>query len=180
MKDKFYIKTGIEFNEYYNKTYKKLVNWIYFSIRDNNIAEDIVADAFINILKYIDNFDVTKSSLNTYVYTITKNEMWKYIKYRNSFVSYEVMGEPVYVEDENDEDDIQMKYNLLMNCFSNLPKKYEDILRARVLNGWNYDLISEKFNLPLSSVKNRIKKARQLLIKNYNSKIKLKKLNEIY
>ena len=73
----------------------------------------------------------------------------------------------------------QKDYNIMLECINDLPNKFKEVITARELQGWDYELIAEKHNISLQLVKNRIKKGREILIKKYNHK-KLKKLNEIY
>ena len=59
--------------EIYEQFRPKVFSYLYYKINDYYEAEDITEDVFLKVFKRLDTFDETKSSLNTWIFNITKN-----------------------------------------------------------------------------------------------------------
>ena len=65
---------------------------------------------------------------------------------------------------------IQERYETAIAEINNLKEIYKDILVDRLLNKMKYHDISEKYNLPLQTVKNRIRRGKYLVAKSVDEK----------
>lgn len=178
----FFEKTGIKFSDYYIKMNPKFISWSCIYTKKD--VTGIINDGFMQALEYIHSFDSEKGKINTWVFTIIKhlifyserstvrkisffyedlktyeNENYKFV----DNITYESEDYKIEYDEE-----IQKKYKIIISLISNLPEIYKEVIILREIEGHNYDDISSILNLNLSVVKNRIKKGRIILKRNYN------------
>jgi RNA polymerase sigma-70 factor (ECF subfamily) len=178
MKDKqkiFETKTGLKFDQYYLQTIKKLDYWLTQFNRNKNDRDEIISDTFINVLMYIDGYD-PQYNINTWVYHIAKNisvRKTNLKKRRNEFFYQQDDGVELQIpyfennEQEKFNEDVS-KCILIKDLIEELPEIYRTCMRMRHVQGMDYASIKEELNLNLSTVKNRIKKGRELIKRKYN------------
>ncbi len=63
------------FNEFYDEYYKKVYNFVYFKTGDAFIAEDLTSVILEKALFSLKKFDESKSSLNSWIFTIARNSI---------------------------------------------------------------------------------------------------------
>ena len=85
----------------YNDYYGKVMGYIMARVRRRAEAEDIASDVFEKIVRKIDDFDETKASVSTWVFTITRNTLIDH--YRRTKPSEE-LDENLAEDGELDED----------------------------------------------------------------------------
>ncbi len=64
----------------YIEYYSKVLGYVSNRVHNRNDAEDIAANVFLKVYKNISSFDSEKSSLSTWIYTITRNTLIDYFK----------------------------------------------------------------------------------------------------
>lgn len=188
----FLDKTGITFDDWYKKMYKVYSRACYkIMLNQQHNIHDIVTEGMLITLKYINGYDSTKANINTYGWTIIKNNIYK--NYLNTKKKNEFFYQD-YDSDENNnnkysfqivydsgdyekdcEEEIQNNYKIMISCISKLPKKYAEIITARELRGLDYQEIADEYHIGLSKVKNYIRVGRELLIKKYTAHKTIKK-----
>lgn len=179
-------KTGITFDEWYKKMYNVYSRACYkMMLNQQHNIHDIVTEGMLLTLKYINGYNPIKANVNTYGWTIIKNNIYKnYLntKKKNEFFyqdydsdenknnpySFQIVYDSGEYEKEREEE-IQNNYNIMISCISELPKKYAEIITARELRGLDYQEIADEYNMGLSKVKNHIRVGRELLIKKYTA-----------
>lgn len=188
----FFDKTGITFDEWYKKMYKVYSRACYkIMLNQQHNIHDIVTEGMLTTLKYINGYDSTKAIINTYGWTIIKNNIYKnYLttKKKNEFFyqdydsdennnnkySFQIVYDSGDYEKDREEE-IQNNYKIMLSCISKLPKKYAEIITARELRGLDYQEIADEYHMGLSKVKNYIRVGRELLIKKYTAYKTIKK-----
>ena len=66
-----------------------------------------------------------------------------------------------YLEEDNA---LQEKYKKTLDAMQNLKEMYRDILVDRMINNMKYDQLAIKYNLPLQTIKNRIRRGKALIV----------------
>ena len=193
MEDKykiFYDKVGETYEDWYQKMYKTY-SWAAYKYVKQDDVHDIVTESMINVIKYIYSYDPTRSKISTWGWKIVHNTIirkYQIKKFKNEFYyqdydidgnkydsySFQIPWDSGEYEKEREEE-IQKNYKIMISCISKIPKMYSEILIAREIRGLDYQEIADEFNLNLSTTKNRIKKARVLLIKKYTAYKTIKK-----
>ena len=135
----------------YRDYYEKVFGYILSKINNQFDAEDITSDVFVKVYAKLDTFDETKSSLSTWIYTITKNTLTDY--YRTRRVLAEV---PETLEDDSSvEDEICNAEMLerLANALEKLDKRERDIIILHFYSGKTLRAISEQLGISYAYVK---------------------------
>lgn len=182
--EKFKTKTGINFSNFYQSNFNKL---IYFNNKicwDYQLSQDVASDTFMHILNMIDSYDPTKSSSKTYLYTISqnllfqrKNKLKNQISIDSPFTNqssgYTVTTFKDYLADNSSEIPYNISYEMATNAKADiirkhipkLPDTYRIVIEKRELENMSYQKIADELNLNLSTLKSRIKGGRTLLRK---------------
>ena len=142
---------------------KKVMGYIRARIRSFADAEDLCEDVFEKIQRKLGDFDESKASLNTWVFTITRNTVIDY--FRRSKPSEEL--------DENLSDDSEVDENLLQNesleelaaALRRMPEELRDLIVLRYYDNRPLTEVAEMMGLSYGAVKLRHQKALGLLRK---------------
>ncbi|MGN0597029.1 MAG: RNA polymerase sigma factor [Ruminiclostridium sp.] len=67
-------------NEIYEQYSKKIMGYIRSRITSQSIAEDLHSEVFLKICSKLKDFDETKASVSTWVFTITRNTIIDYFR----------------------------------------------------------------------------------------------------
>lgn len=169
----FNLKTGKNFNEFYDKYRPKLVWHLMRMCNDTVEAEEIADEAFLKSLDELEKYDPEKAQYSTWLFTIAKRLMFHRIKQNKRFESLEedhdgatiadfLVAEP-YENTVRKEEIIKMKTDMIKSKIPELPIKYARVLTMREIDGLTYQDISEYLDLNLSTVKSQIRQGRILL-----------------
>jgi RNA polymerase sigma factor (sigma-70 family) len=183
-------KSHQSFTKLYKKLAPSLKNYIRGIVKDGDVTEDLLANTFAKIYTKIDQYD-PQWQASTWSYTIAHRECLRWIKKeRNPRVSLSYFNENG-ADAVSDEDGVAMsntntskievenykteeqflaedtelvdQYNHAIDSIQNLKPMYREILADNLVNGMKYREIAEKYNLPLQTIKNRIRRAKQLV-----------------
>jgi len=183
-------KSHQSFTKLYKKLAPSLKNYIRGIVKDGDVTEDLLANTFAKIYTKIDQYD-PQWQASTWSYTIAHRECLRWIKKeRNPRVSLSYFNEngsdvisdddtnvmsnsntsKIEVENHKTEEQFLEEDNLLTNQYDyavdsiqNLKPMYRDILTDNLINGLKYREIADKYELPLQTIKNRIRRAKQLV-----------------
>ena len=139
----------------------KVMGYIRARIRSSAEAEDLHSEVFEKILKKIEEFDPSKASLNTWIFTITRNTVID--SFRRKRPSEEL--------DENISDDTEVDEELLQTeslselaaALRSMPQQLTDIIVLRYYDGKPLTEIAEIMGLSYGAVKLRHQNALALL-----------------
>jgi len=181
---RFTLKTGLNFNLYYEKFYPKLV-WHMkgFKITDLD-AEDLANQAFMKTLDKIETYD-PQWEFSTWLFKIATNMALQYKKKQQRDV-YVTMEEPTedewtplhshiqhkLIDDSIDNSEyearVAAKYKAALREIMNLPEKYRQCIELCDIQGKSYNEIMDLTGYALHTVKNRIFHGRSILGKELN------------
>ena len=182
-----FIKTKSEkdYNALYKRVKPGLKNYIANVVKDTEATDDILTNTLTKMWTKIDQYD-TSYQITTWLYRIAFNECLGWIRQRNSKYSIDAMKEygieisdqfahtsakDLLVEREfksetdwyEEDNDLQMRYELALSNINNLKPMYREIIEDRLLNHMKYEDIAKKHNLPLQTIKNRIRRGKALI-----------------
>ena len=131
----------------------KVMGYIRARVRSSADAEDLHSEVFEKILRKIEGFDPSKASLNTWIFTIT----------RNTVIDHFRRARPGEELDENLSDNIELDEDLLNSetlgelaaALRKLPQQLMDIIVLRYYDGKPLTEIAEMMNLSYGAVKLR-------------------------
>lgn len=139
--------------EHYGDT---LYGVAYKVVKDDDLAQDILQESFIKIWKKADTYDPSKAKLFTWLFRITRNTSIDKLRSINNKMDKEVQI------------DVSDVYNVgvegirpdLLDMQDNLEKielKYQIVLEALFFQGMTQQEASEELDIPLGTIKSRLK-----------------------
>ena len=128
-------------------------------VNDEGLATDVLQDAFVKVWKKSRNYDSSKGRLFTWVLSIVRNQAIDAL--RKSGRRNEIQGDMADVSISNEPSsnvghDVKMDVDTVL---SGLEKEKRDLIEHSYILGFSHPDIAEKFNLPLGTVKTRIRNA---------------------
>ena len=178
-------KSEKDYNALYQRVKPGLRNYISNVVKDVNATEDVLTNTLTKMWTKIDQYNPSYQ-ITTWLYRIAFNECLGWIRQRNSKYSIETMKEygieisdqyahtsarDLLIENETktesdwyEEDDyLQARYELALANIESLKPMYKEIIEYRLLNNMKYEDIAAKHNLPLQTIKNRIRRGKSII-----------------
>ena len=130
-------------------------------IKKEELAEEILQDVFLKIWDRIDSYDATKGKLFTWMLNIARNQAID--KTRSKEFSKGKKTEDIenFVSkvDKNDYTELSVESIGLSELLKQLPEDQRFVIDQHYLKGYTQAEVSEEFNLPLGTVKTRMRLA---------------------
>jgi RNA polymerase sigma-70 factor (ECF subfamily) len=178
-------KSEKDYEALYNRVKPGLRTYIFNVVKENEATDDILTNTLTKMWTKIDQFD-PQYQITTWLYRIAFNECLGWIRQRNKKRSIDAMKdyginterylsktsardllvEMEYKSEQDwiDEDNyIMNQYETVLKNIDSLKPMYKGILEDRLLNNMKYEDISEKYNLPLQTIKNRIRRGKAII-----------------
>ena len=125
-------------------------------VRDEEMAQDVLQESFVKIWKKSDSYDSSKAKLFTWLFRITRNTAIDKLRSTNTKTDKEIQM------------DVSDVYNLgiesirpeFLDVRENLEKiepKYQIVLEALFFQGMTQQEASEELDIPLGTIKSRLK-----------------------
>ncbi|MEL6976228.1 MAG: sigma-70 family RNA polymerase sigma factor [Bacteroidota bacterium] len=139
--------------EHYGDT---LYGVAYKVVKDEDLAQDILQESFVKIWKKADSYDATKAKLFTWLFRITRN------------TAIDKLRSITNKSDKEVQIDVSDVYNVgvaglnpdFLDVKENLGKielKYQIVLEALFFQGMTQQEASEELDIPLGTIKSRLK-----------------------
>jgi|TARA_R110002074_G_scaffold21696_2_gene67137 RNA polymerase sigma-70 factor (ECF subfamily) len=178
-------KSEKDYEALYNRLKPGLRSYIFNVVKDNEATDDILTNTLTKMWTKIEQFD-PKYQITTWLYRIAFNECLGWIRQRNKKRSLDAMKdfginterylsktsakdlliEMEYKSEQDwiDEDDaIMNQYESVLHNINSLKPMYKGILEDRLLNNMKYEDIADKYELPLQTIKNRIRRGKAII-----------------
>jgi|TARA_B110000908_G_scaffold133710_1_gene157768 RNA polymerase sigma-70 factor (ECF subfamily) len=178
-------KSEKDYEALYNRVKPGLRSYIYNVVKENEATDDILTNTLTKMWTKIEQFD-PQYQITTWLYRIAFNECLGWIRQRNKKKSLDAMKdfginterylakssakelliEMEYKSEQDwiDEDDaIMNQYESVLHNINNLKPMYKGILEDRLLNNMKYEDIATKYELPLQTIKNRIRRGKVII-----------------
>lgn len=130
-------------------------------ITNEDVAEELLQDAFLRIWNRIDNYDATKGRLFTWMLNIARNLAID--KTRSKEISKERKTDDidnlVNRIDRKEQTEQSVEAIGLKEVLVRLPQEQKFVVEYLYLNGYTQSELAEEFNIPLGTVKTRLRLA---------------------
>ncbi|MDO5331886.1 MAG: RNA polymerase sigma factor [Bacillota bacterium] len=137
--------TDIQKEQIYRDYHHKIYNYIYSKVQNVQDAEDMSEDVVLKVFERFDSFDKNKSSLSTWIYTITKNTLIDYYRTRKVWTEIpESLGSGFSVEDKICSTEM---LEILSRALAVLEDRERDIIILRFYSGKTLKEITEKMGI---------------------------------
>ena len=147
----------------YTEFYGKVMGYLCARINRRADAEDLASEVFEKIFMRFDQYDTSKSSVSTWIFTIT----------RNTLIDHYRRTRPQEELDENLSDNSEIDENLLQNesleelasALRRMPEELRDLIVLRYYDNRPLTEVAEMMGLSYGAVKLRHQKALGMLRK---------------
>jgi RNA polymerase sigma factor (sigma-70 family) len=130
-------------------------------IRNQDVAEEVLQDAFLRIWNRIDNYDASKGRLFTWMLNIARNLAID--KTRSKEISKDRktddIEELVSKIDRKEQSELSIDTIGLKEVLERLPAEQRFVVEYLYLKGYTQSELAEEFNIPLGTVKTRLRMA---------------------
>jgi RNA polymerase sigma factor (sigma-70 family) len=131
-----------------------------------NHADELVQEVMLKVWQKAGAFDPSKAAANTWVYTIARNCRTDLFRRLQKFDT-PISAEDIYPEPSEDEPvvslDLRRNQVLVRSLLNELPHEQGQILAKVYMEGKSHSEVAEELDLPLGTVKSRVRLAIQKL-----------------
>jgi RNA polymerase sigma factor (sigma-70 family) len=139
-------------------------------IQQPEVAEDLLQETFIKIWNSADSYDSTKGRLFTWMINLARNLSIDKIRskdFRNSHKNQDIENNVDFIDSQR-----KITFNAdtlgLRDMVTALKPEFNDVLNMVYFKGYTHVEAAEELNLPLGTVKTRIRMAIMELRKHFN------------
>lgn len=170
------IRSNKAFTALYTRYSIHVMSYISSLVPDVTEAEDILMETFEKAFKQIHTYSASTGAFSTWIFRIARNTAYDH-KDRQQAISNNMEKAPldhgnvdkIDVPDESlgPEDNVideEIRSNLT-RCIDGLPEMYRGPARLALLENLGYQEIAETLDLPLNTVKTRIRRAKEKITK---------------
>lgn len=138
-----------------------MLNVILTIIDDEETANDILQDVFITAWKNIDKYDESKGRLFTWLHTLARNTSINTLRSKNFKVKYKNENLEDYVYNIEQKDPLLHNINTigLRKQVQLLRGEYKAVLELSYFNGYTQEEIAQSLEIPIGTVKTRLRNA---------------------
>lgn len=149
------------FSYLYDNYSKALFNVINYIVNDVEESEDVIQKVFLKIWNNFDSYDPAKGRLYTWMLNIARNLSIDSTRSKHQKIKSKIQStddavyerNSLYVED-NTHESIGFK-----DILNNLKEDHQVIINMAYYEGYTQDEISKKLNIPLGTVKTKVRQA---------------------
>lgn len=157
------------FTYLYNNYSAVLYGVVRKVVYDEQTAQDVLQEVFVKIWNNIDRFDATKGRIYTWMINIARNAAIDKLRSKGEIMKGKIhTGEDVvYNVQEQFNTEQQTDTIGLKKLVADLKPEYQAIVNLAYFKGFTLDEISKTLEIPLGTVKTRMRAAMQLLRQNF-------------
>jgi len=138
----------------YLQYHDKVRAYVRSKIQDPHDVEDLVSAVFMKVVQKLDSYDPTKSSVSTWVYTITRNTVTDHFRTRRTLVALED-----YMADEAPEELNDGVLDSLADALLALKEKERSLIVLHYYTGQTLKEVAEMMGMSYINAKVVHKKA---------------------
>lgn len=152
------------FKEIFKKYYLPVRSFAWRFVKDNDIAEDIIQDCFLNVWEKRLTFSVI-AEIRSYLYTSTRNACLDYLKHEQIKQKHAIHLLATVSQEEEQEYILEEEVDaLIYQAIGTLSQQAKKMV-IMTLNGDSNLEIAQKLNVTINTVKSTKLKAYQILRK---------------
>jgi len=151
----------------YDKYIDAFYGMAFRILKDSSLAEDAVQKSFLKIWNSIEQYDADKSTLFTWMARIVRNtaiDTSRLVSFQNEKKS-ESLDTNVHKVGSYETDHSSIDTDAMMK---GLDAKYALIIDYLYLRGYTQKELSDELDIPIGTIKTRVKKAIDILRTNYD------------
>jgi RNA polymerase sigma-70 factor (ECF subfamily) len=153
------------FNYLYKNYSAVLYGVITKVVQDEGTAQDVLQEAFVKIWNNIGQYDATKGRIYTWMLNISRNAAIDKLRSKGEIMKGKIQtGDGVVGNNRNTRNTEQQTDTIgLRSMVAGLRPEYHSIVDLAYYKGYTLDEISKALDVPLGTVKTRMRAAMQQL-----------------
>ncbi|MBQ8106403.1 MULTISPECIES: sigma-70 family RNA polymerase sigma factor [unclassified Afipia] len=150
------------FERLYAATRAKLFGVVLRILRRQDLAEEVVQEAYVKIWHSAGQFNPSLASPITWMVSIARNRAIDVVRKRSEA---SIEDEPSAMEIASDIPDPLARREMteelkrILECVGQLDPERQKLVLLAYYNGWSREQLSEKFNTPLNTVKTWLRRS---------------------
>ena len=138
-----------------------------------SLAEDVVQDAFLVLMKDLGRYDAERGSLRTYLFGIARNVARHKARIVRRLLSLEERDD--WAADDDPAADMAASEQLrhLRRCLSAMPIAYREVLVLCHLHEMDYADAAVVLDVPIGTIRSRLHRGRQMLLDRFRRRDQL-------
>ncbi len=170
------------FADFYNYYAGRVKSFLMGKGMTEEISDELMQEIMLIVWRRAESYDPSKAAASTWLFTIARNRRIDYLR-GNSRIEVELEDEMLDVE--NDESETQAGYvdaeqaaERLHRALEKLPQEQRQVMHLSYFRGQSHGDIAEWLDLPIGTVKSRIRLAMQAVRSSLKDEDKAALLNE--
>jgi RNA polymerase sigma-70 factor (ECF subfamily) len=128
------------------------------------VAEDIVQEVFLALMRDLERYDATRAGLRTYLFGIARNLVRYKARSVRRLISLDQVEEASEFEDPAAALSTSQESRRLRECLAGLPARYREVIILCDLQELDYAATAAVLSVPIGTVRSRLHRGRQLLL----------------
>lgn len=138
----------------YTQYRDKVFGFVRSKIYNQTEVEDIVQTVFLKVYSNLDKYDEIKASFSTWIYIITRNTVYDYLKEKRDYPVIELIENTVYSAEEPDDSLLnQEALEELARALQKLPQNQRDIIILIYYKNLDRRKVAEMFGMTYGQVR---------------------------
>ena len=130
----------------------------------SSVAEDVVQDVFLALMRGLDKYDVERAPLATYLFGIARNVSRYRARSRRRLLSLETSDDWMAPVDPVGDLSATEDLNHLRRCLGSLPIRYREVIVLCHLHELDYAQAAVVLAVPIGTVRSRLHRGRLMLL----------------
>ena len=150
------------FERLYEATRAKLFGVVLRILRRQDLAEEVIQEAYVKIWNNAGRFNPGMASPITWMVSIARNRAIDVVRKRSET---SIEEEPAAMEVASDTPDPLARREMteelkrILECVGQLDPERQKLVLLAYYNGWSREQLAEKFNTPLNTVKTWLRRS---------------------
>lgn len=150
------------FERLYEATSAKLYGVVLRILRRQDLAEEVIQDAYVKIWNSAGQFNPGLSSPITWMVSIARNRAIDVVRKRSEI---SIEEEPAAMDVASDtpdplaRKDMSEELQRIFDCVSRLEPQRQRLVLLAYYNGWSREQLSRKFDTPLNTIKTWLRRS---------------------
>jgi RNA polymerase sigma-70 factor, ECF subfamily len=128
------------------------------------LADDIVQDVFLALMRDLARYDVSRAPLKTYLFGIARNLARDRARSVRRLMPLDYAADAVGGDDPAKVHSVNEEIHQLRRCLSGLPARYREVIILSDLHELDYAETAMILKVPIGTVRSRLHRGRHLLL----------------
>jgi len=153
------------FADFYNYYAGRVKSFLMGKGMSDEISDELMQEIMLTVWRRAESYDPAKAAASTWLFTIARNRRIDYLR-GNSRIEVELEDEMLDVESDESETqagfvDAEQAAERLHRALEKLPQEQRQVMHLSYFRGQSHGAIAEWLDLPIGTVKSRIRLAMQ-------------------